>query len=131
MPLSMPGCSVSSLRRIAGDVMEGHMFEPTEVRLEYDNIVIEWDDGHRSEYPHRMLRIECPCAGCVEEMTGRRILDVLAVPVDVFAVEYLTIGKYALQFAWSDTHTTGIYPYALLRRMCACGEDHGAPPVPS
>ncbi len=105
------------------------MIIPTEVRLEADAIAIDWSDGHSSRYPHRDLRLECPCAACIEEMTGRRILNVIAVPEDVFAVDYLEVGKYALQFAWSDGHTTGFYPYTLLRRLCACGEDHSAEPA--
>ncbi len=94
------------------------------LEIQDDAIVIEWSDGHISRYDHRQLRIECACAGCIEEMTGRRILDVLSVPGDVFAVDWLQIGNYAVQFAWSDGHSTGIYPYRTLRKMCPCGADH-------
>ena len=100
------------------------MITPDNVRLEADETVIEWSDGHVSRYPHRELRIQCACASCVEEMTGRKLLDVLSVPGDVFAVDYLPVGRYALQFAWSDGHSTGIYPFTMLRRICPCGEDH-------
>ena len=100
------------------------MITPTEVRLEAGATAIDWSDGHSSRYPHRDLRLECPCASCIEEMTGRRILNVIAVPEDVFAVDYLEVGKYALQFAWSDGHSTGIYPFTMLRKICKCGTDH-------
>ena len=103
---------------------EPRLITPTEVRLEPDDVVIEWSDGHVSRYPHRELRIECACAVCIDEMSGRRVLDVLSIPPDVFAVDYIPVGKYALQFAWSDGHTTGIYPFRMLRQICKCGEDH-------
>jgi DUF971 family protein len=95
-----------------------------DVKLENDGVVISWSDGHVSHYPHRELRIDCACAACIEEMTGRQILDVLSVPADIFAVDYLEIGRYAIQFAWSDGHATGIYPFTMLRKICRCGEDH-------
>lgn len=76
-----------------------------------------WQDGRVSLYEPRALRLACPCAACVDEMTGRRILIPARVPEDVYptAIEY--VGRYALQFVWSDGHTTGIYPFSYLRRL--------------
>ena len=81
---------------------------------------IEWEDGHESVYRPRDLRMVCPCARCVEEGTGRRILTEEMVEEGVYptAIEY--VGKYALQFFWSDGHRTGIYPYDFLRGLCDC-----------
>lgn len=90
----------------------------TEVDISGDLICITWDDGQRGTYSHRMLRLRCPCASCVEEMTGRALLDPDSVPQDVQAVDYMTVGQYALQFLWSDAHYTGIYTYRYLRAMC-------------
>lgn len=81
---------------------------------------IRWKDGHESEYAPRALRIACPCAGCVDEMTGKRILEPASVPAHIhpLAIEY--VGRYALLFRWSDGHSTGIYPFDFLRRLCPC-----------
>lgn len=81
---------------------------------------IRWADGHESVYEPRYLRLHCPCAACVEEMTGRRRLVPESVPEDVYplAIEY--VGRYALLFRWSDGHDTGIYSFELLRRLCPC-----------
>jgi DUF971 family protein len=52
-------------------------------------------------------------------MTGRRLLNVATVPDDVIAVEHISVGRYALQFLWSDGHQTGIYPFEMLQRLAA------------
>ena len=78
---------------------------------------IRWKDGGVDEYEPRTLRLACPCAGCVEEMTGRPILVPEMVPEDVYPEAIHYVGRYALQFVWSDRHTTGIYPFEYLRRL--------------
>ena len=81
---------------------------------------IRWRDGHVSEYEPRYLRLRCPCAGCVEEMTGRPILNPQTVPEDVYPTQVQYVGRYALRFDWSDGHRTGIYPFDALRESCPC-----------
>jgi DUF971 family protein len=76
---------------------------------------IEWPDGESSEYHPRYLRLSCPCARCVEEMTGRALLDPRRVPPDLHIREMRYVGEYALQFTFSDGHSTGIYPWEYLR----------------
>ncbi|HET6763414.1 MAG TPA: DUF971 domain-containing protein [Longimicrobiaceae bacterium] len=78
---------------------------------------IRWKDGGVSEYPPRYLRLCCPCAGCVEEMTGRPLLDPARVPADVYPRAIAYVGDYALAFEWSDGHRTGIYPFDYLREI--------------
>ncbi|MEX2467794.1 MAG: DUF971 domain-containing protein [Gemmatimonadota bacterium] len=78
---------------------------------------IEWQDGEVSEYVPRDLRVRCPCAGCVDEMTGERTLVPEMVRPDVHPTEIHYVGRYALQFIWSDGHSTGIYPFEYLRRL--------------
>ena len=88
-----------------------------EVDIEGDVIAIIWNDGHRSIYPHRYLRLRCQCANCVDEMSGNPRLDPDSVPPDVRAVDQMQVGNYAVQFLWSDAHYTGIYPYKFLRSI--------------
>ena len=92
------------------------------VKLESDGVYVEWRDGHHSFYRHRYLRGHCCCAACVEEMTGRRRVAEDDVREDVQALDWMQIGRYALQFLWSDTHDSGIYPFELLRKLCHCAE---------
>ena len=44
----------------------------------------------------------------------------LPISEDVRAVDQMQVGNYALQFLWSDTHYTGIYPYLFLLAECTC-----------
>ncbi len=77
-------------------------------------INVHWSNGERFVYPYKMLRFLCPCALCVDENSGRRMLQPTSIPDDVIIVDWLTIGRYSLQFLWSDGHETGIYPYTML-----------------
>jgi DUF971 family protein len=78
---------------------------------------IEWQNGEANEYQPRYLRLCCPCAGCIEEMTGRPLLNPARVPTDVYPAAIRYVGRYALQFDWSDGHGTGIYPWSYLREI--------------
>ena len=93
-----------------------------DVKLDSDYITILWDDGHEGIYPSRYLRGYCCCAACVEEMTGRRIVGENDVDECVMALDWIQIGRYALQFLWSDAHDSGIYPFEVLRNLCRCEE---------
>lgn len=93
------------------------MVTPEDVQLTADSVSISWSDGRTCAYPYRYLRLQCSCASCVEEMTGRKLLTASSVPEDVIVVDFLEVGKYALQFLWSDGHSTGIYPFTALLQM--------------
>ncbi len=99
-------------------------FLPAEVSPNEDAsaLRIRWRDEHVSEYPPRHLRLACPCAGCVDEMTGRPILRPDSVSEDIHPIEVSYVGRYALTFRWSDGHSTGIFPFEYLRRLCPCAE---------
>jgi DUF971 family protein len=83
---------------------------------------IRWKDGHQSIYQPRFLRLNCPCAGCVDEMTGQRMLTPGMVPEGIFPTAIHYVGRYALQFVWSDGHDTGFFSFETLRGLCRCGE---------
>ena len=83
---------------------------------------IRWKDGHKSSYEPRYLRLNCPCAGCVDEMTGIRTLKADMVPDGIYPTAINHIGRYALQFVWSDGHDTGFFSFETLRGLCTCPE---------
>lgn len=80
-------------------------------------VEILWSDGRQTAQEARTLRLNCPCAGCVDELTGKRTLDPARVPQDVKAVEIYPVGSYAFQIRWSDGHDTGLYSYEFLRKL--------------
>ena len=90
---------------------------PDDVHLGAIGVRIKWTTEEVHTFPYRYLRLQCGCASCVEEMTGRQILNVAEVTDDIIVVDYIVVGSYALQFLWSDGHSTGIYPYRMLLRM--------------
>jgi DUF971 family protein len=78
-------------------------------------IEIEWDDGRKTVLSARELRSLCPCAGCVDELTGIRRHDPASVPVDLLQTEVRLVGNYAIAIRFSDGHATGIYTFPMLR----------------
>ena len=97
---------------------------PVEIgRANQYDVKIRWQDGHESVYPARDLRLACPCAGCVDEMTGQLRLIASSVPQNVYPLKIDLIGRYAISIQWSDGHNTGIYAFDRLRKMCSCCSD--------
>ena len=94
---------------------------PVEIRrVENREVHITWADGHRTVYANKHLREVCPCASCVHELTGKRMLNPKSVRPDIRADEISLVGRYAVQFRWSDGHSTGIYTFDRLRADCPC-----------
>ena len=81
-------------------------------------IRILWPGGAEVTVSAARMRDACPCAGCVEEGTGRKLLDPATIPADIRPLEIAPVGSYAVQFRWSDGHSTGIYSWETLRRAC-------------
>ncbi len=94
---------------------------PAEIgRVNDHDLKIVWQDGHISEYDSHKLRLACPCAGCVDEMTGRVRVIASGISPDVHPLKVALVGHYAATIHWSDGHHTGIYTFELLRRLCPC-----------
>jgi len=94
-------------------------------------IDIDWKDGHKSSYGVVYLRDHCPCAGCTgSHGTTPRPKSgegQAANPFQMFqpTLKMLTVepvGNYAIRMNWSDGHSTGIYSFDHLRKICRCPE---------
>jgi DUF971 family protein len=94
-------------------------------------IEIDWKDGHHSSYAAALLRDECPCATCTgahgTEPQKTNFSNPQASPFQMFkpAPKMLNvepIGSYALKIYWNDGHSSGIYSWDYLRKICPCQE---------
>lgn len=90
---------------------------PSELKVAEGAVEIRWSDGHLSRLPFRALRQACPCALCVDEWTGERRTDPNRILVSVRPLDIRKVGRYGIQFNWSDLHGSGIYTYDYLRSL--------------
>ena len=94
------------------------MLEPVQIVEESDSEVsIKWSDEAETLYNAAQLRRACPCASCVNEWTGEIILKAESVPDDISIDSTSVVGRYALNFHFSDGHETGIYSFQYLRKL--------------
>ncbi len=97
----------------------GTAIEPREIKQEGDaGLRITWADDHVSRYLAVGLRCACPCAKCVNEWTGQRVLKPETISQELTITNLSIVGRYALNFRWSDGHETGIYSFRYLRELC-------------
>ena len=92
---------------------------PRDIKLKRAEGIVEvtWSDEEPRRFGVRQLRCECACAGCVDEMTGVRTLDVNAVPKDIAITNMQLVGNYAVKLVFSDGHDTGIFSWVRLYEM--------------
>ncbi len=90
-------------------------------------LIVDWNDGHHSQFPFRLLRTACPCASCRgghEKMSSEPDPDVFANQVQVSPATDLVkvelAGSYGVTIEWRDGHRYGIYNWHYLRALCPC-----------
>ena len=94
------------------------MVEPTQIVEESESeISIKWSDDSESRFTAAELRRVCPCAGCVDEWTGKKTLQDVQVADDLTFKHTSIVGRYALNFHFSDGHETGIYSFKFLKNL--------------
>ena len=97
----------------------GPAIEPREIMREGEaRVSITWADGRVCIFDAPALRRACPCAGCVNEWTGERMLQPETISDELTISDIEIVGRYALSFRWSDGHATGIYSFRYLRGLC-------------
>lgn len=79
--------------------------------------VIEWSDGIVGEYRLSDIQKSCPCANCVDEVTGKRRRDPASIDPDVRATQIASVGRYAVRIAFTSGCSTGIYHFDTLYKM--------------
>lgn len=89
------------------------------VRIEVNGkaaVVLSWEDGTTTELTAPRLRAACMCAACREEVGAAATAAVLAGPEPVTIEGAELVGGYAVRFTFGpDGHSTGIYPFGMLK----------------
>lgn len=94
------------------------MISPLQIQEENDReISIVWSDDAQTKYDAAQLRRACPCASCVNEWTGEKILKDENISDETRFSNVSLVGRYALNFQFSDGHETGIYTFPYLRKL--------------
>ena len=86
-------------------------------QLDSRTLGVTWTDDLISRYDVVDLRRKCPCATCIDEWTHEQILKPEQVSESVRPVKVESVGQYAMSIQFSDGHKTGIYTFAMLRKL--------------
>lgn len=78
---------------------------------------ILWSDGKDQDFRLSDVQKQCPCASCIDETTGKRLLNPTTVHDHVKALYVRSVGRYALQIQFTSGCSTGIYSFQMLRQM--------------
>jgi DUF971 family protein len=94
------------------------MLEPVQIIEESDReLLVKWSDDSETSYTAVQLRRNCPCAGCINEWTGVKTLSDESIDENITTTRISIVGRYALNFHFSDGHNTGIFSFAYLRNL--------------
>ncbi|PIP94699.1 MAG: sodium:proton antiporter [Bdellovibrio sp. CG12_big_fil_rev_8_21_14_0_65_39_13] len=92
--------------------------EPKKIEISAQGeLVLTWESQEKSILDPFSLRLSCPCASCVDENTGKRIIQPSMIKIDIKVIEAGVIGRYGLSLKYSDGHGTGIYKYTKLKEL--------------
>ena len=75
---------------------------------------LQFDTGETFQVPYLELRFQCPCASCVDEITGKRTLRRESLKPDMKPMKIEPVGRYGIHIEWSDGHRTGMYHFQTL-----------------
>jgi DUF971 family protein len=90
---------------------------PTAITLHQKSRVLEiaFSDGKSFRLPYELLRVYSPSAEVKGHGPGQEVLQTGKRAVEIRAIE--AVGSYAVQPAFSDGHSTGIYSWDYLYEL--------------
>ncbi|MBP9721734.1 MAG: P-loop NTPase [Gammaproteobacteria bacterium] len=85
--------------------------DPLQYKLINNNLleIVDLKNNHVKTMQSYDLRLNCPCALCKEEFSGRSIINKNIIPKDISIINIHNVGNYGLRITFSDGHNTGIY----------------------
>ena len=93
---------------------------PTNIAQIGDELAVAWNDGAETFLALETLRRSCPCAMCGGEpdVLGRIERPHVSYTAQSFVLRgWQLVGGYAIQPAWEDGHSTGLYSFPYLRKI--------------
>ncbi len=120
------GPAAASYREIAASVVQeisklerGGIARPQVAYQPGAGVIVTLAHGERRVVQPAALRKACRCAHCVEEFSGKPLLDPASVPDSVYPRSMQPMGNYAVAVTWSDGHASSIYPYETILKLSA------------
>lgn len=86
-------------------------------QIDKGSFAIEWGDGKIMHYSLNDLQKRCPCANCVDEKTGMRLMDPEIKNQDARASSITSVGRYALRIQFLTGCSHGIFGFDMLRGL--------------
>jgi ATP-binding protein involved in chromosome partitioning len=110
--------------RLEQEQEQSQKVEPKNIQIFEDNgaLKLTWKDDFTAEFNPFKLRSLCPCASCVDENTGQKILKEEDIPLGIKITGARPIGRYGLQLDFDDGHNTGIFRFNKLRELAEAGQ---------
>lgn len=96
-------------------------------------LAIRWNDGSQSLYDVRLLRFCCPCAYCLKKQTYKNTNITYKDYKHIYTrpKKIVSCGSYALQIIYNDGHSSGIYPFTMLKELSQRTGTYTSPPTKS
>lgn len=86
-------------------------------------LTIMWSDGKESKFAYLALQAACRSATFINERTGEQMIGIEDLDPDVTIVDMVLIGRYAIQFVWSNgMGNDGIYSWRYLRSLSSLND---------
>jgi ATP-binding protein involved in chromosome partitioning len=103
----------------------GHLKVMKNRAIEVDKIIqkdkhtfsVVWTDGKSVDFRLSELQKRCPCAACVDEVTGQSLINAKSIPDDLRASNIETVGRYALRIQFNSGCSKGIYSFDYMRQL--------------
>ncbi|MDA1354234.1 MAG: P-loop NTPase [bacterium] len=78
-----------------------------------EDVILKTDGVETLRLKSKDLRLQCRCANCVDEFTGKTLVKAGGVSDDVRIMESRPVGRYAIHVGWSDGHIS-LFPIGKL-----------------
>ena len=122
--ISNPDSAVSkTMKDLAGGVIDEISRLSEADAAELSNFALDYNEntgmiryGKYGEILPKALRADCRCATCVEEFTGKSLLDKNSISEKIKPLGMAPIGRYAISVDWSDGHKS-LYPFKQITKL--------------